>query len=88
MMNIHQQIKQFIVENFLFSEDNGSLNGDTSFMDEGIVDSMGTLELILFVEETFQITVEDDEIEPDNFDSINNLYRYILRKTESAPVAS
>ncbi|MFO7680018.1 MAG: acyl carrier protein [Chloroflexota bacterium] len=87
-MDIHQQIKQFIVENFLFAEDNGSLNDDTSFMDEGIVDSMGTLELILFVEDTFQITVEDDEIEPDNFDSINNLYHYILRKTESAPVAS
>ena len=87
-MDIRQQIKQFIIENFLFAEDGHELDDDASFMDEGIVDSMGILELIVFIEETYQVTVEDDEIEPDNLDSVNNLYNYIIRKTESTPVAA
>ncbi|MCZ7667331.1 MAG: acyl carrier protein [Chloroflexi bacterium] len=87
-VDIRQQIKQFIAQNFLFTGDADSLDEDTSFMEEGIVDSMGTLELILFVEETFQFLVADDEIEPDNFDSVNNLCRYIQRKTAVAAVVS
>jgi acyl carrier protein len=87
-MDIQQQIKQFIIENFLFAEDGYELGNDTSFMDEGIVDSMGTLELILFIEETFQITVEDDEIEPDNLDSVKNLCQFITRKSEETLVTA
>lgn len=86
-MDIKQQIKQFIADNFLFTDNANDLDDDASFMEEGIIDSMGTLELILFVEETFHISVEDDEIEPDNFDSVKNLHSYILRKQEAVLVA-
>jgi len=87
-MNVRQQIKQFIAENFLFTEDSNKLDDDTSFMDEGIVDSMGIMELIVFIEETYKIDVEDDEIEPDNLDSVNNLYNFIMRKTKSTQIAA
>jgi acyl carrier protein len=84
-MSIKEQIQQYMAENFLFSENGFDLGDDVSFLDEGIVDSTGTLELVMFVEETFNIEVEDDEIEPENFDSINNLMAYIKRKHQDAP---
>lgn len=83
-MEVREQIKQYIAETFLFSDDGFNLSDDVSFLDEGIIDSMGVLELIMFVEETFSISVEDDEIKPENFDSVNKLYGYIERKTSEA----
>lgn len=80
-MEIREQIKNYIAETFLFSDDGFNMSDDISFLDEGIIDSMGVLELIMFVEETFRISVEDDDIKPENFDSVNKLYEYIHRKT-------
>ena len=79
MSNIRNQIREFVVENFLFGTDNG-LKEDTSFLDEGIMDSTGALELINFIEETFFIVVEDEEMIPENLDSINNVVSYVERK--------
>ncbi|WP_420642896.1 acyl carrier protein [Candidatus Leptofilum sp.] len=81
-MPVKQQIRDFIAENFLFNPDGFDLSDDTSFLDEGVVDSTGTLELVMFVEETFGIAVGDNEIEPENFDSVNKLAGYIARKSE------
>jgi acyl carrier protein len=53
---------------------------DVSFLEEGIMDSTGVLELVMFVEETFHVTVEDEEIVPENFDSVSRLAAYIRRK--------
>ena len=80
-METREQIKNYIAETFLFSDDGFNMSDDVSFLDEGIIDSMGVLELIMFVEETFGISVEDDDIKPENFDSVNKLYEYIHRKT-------
>ena len=73
-------IRRYILENFLFTEDEGELQDDASFLEEGIVDSTGVLELVMFVEETFSITVEDEEIVPQNFDSVNHLAHYVRMK--------
>ncbi|OQX94398.1 acyl carrier protein [candidate division KSB1 bacterium 4572_119] len=73
------KIKYFIVDNFLFGEDNG-FNGETSFLEEGIVDSMGILELISFLEETFDIEINDDELIPQNLDSLNNITNFLRKK--------
>ena len=81
MATIAEQVRQYIVENFLFSDNGDQLPGDVSFLEEGIVDSTGVLELVMFVEETFNVTVKDEEIIPDNFDSVNRLARYIRSKT-------
>jgi acyl carrier protein len=83
-MNIEEQIRQYIVANFLFSDNGYQLSDDASFLEEGIVDSTGVLELVLFVEETFGITVEDGEILPQNYDSVSQLAAYIRRKTGAA----
>ena len=73
------KIKQFIIENFLFGNDDG-LTEDASFLEEGIIDSTGVLELITFIEEEFQIKVDDDELIPENLDSINNLSAFLKTK--------
>jgi acyl carrier protein len=79
-MPIEDLIRGYILENFLFTADNGQLQDNTSFLEEGIVDSTGVLELVMFIEETFNITVEDDEIVPENFDSVQQLTRYTRLK--------
>ena len=80
MSDIQSQIRTFIVENYLFGDDEG-LESNTSFLDEGIVDSTGILELIEFISEEFSMTVEDDELIPENLDSIDNVTTFIGRKT-------
>lgn len=78
-MEIKNKIRTFIVENFLFGKDEG-LEDNSSFLDEGIIDSTGILELVSFMEEEFHIKVEDEELIPENLDSIKNVVEYLERK--------
>jgi acyl carrier protein len=78
-MQIEQQLRQFLVENFLFGRD-ADLTSGTSLLEHGIVDSTGMLELVAFLEETFAITVADHELIPENLDSIANLVAFVERK--------
>lgn len=73
-------IQNFILENLLFTDDASQLPVNASFLEEGIVDSTGVLELVMFVEETFAVTVEDEEIVPENFDSVARLTQYVEMK--------
>ena len=82
-MEYKQAIREFIVENFLFGSENG-LEDDSSFLENGIVDSTGILELVTFLEEHYTIKVEDDELVPENLDSLNNVARYIEGKLSSS----
>ncbi len=84
-MSVESLIRRYILENFLFTEDESALQNDASFLEEGIVDSTGVLELVMFVEETFGITVEDEEILPENFDSVKQLAAYVRRKGGEVP---
>jgi acyl carrier protein len=78
-MEHKQTIREFVVENFLFGEANG-LKDETSFLEEGIIDSTGILELVTYLEDEFSITVEDEELIPENLDSISNVASYLERK--------
>lgn len=78
------KIRTFIVENFLFGED-GGLKNDSSFLDSGIIDSTGVLELVEYLEKEFQITVADDELLPENLDSIDNIKSYLSTKISNRP---
>ncbi len=78
--SVERRIRDFLLSNFLFTEEDGSLSRDASLLEEGVVDSVGVLELVLFVEETFGLKVEDEEIVPANFDSIGALTAYVVRK--------
>lgn len=83
MLSIEETVIQYILENFLFTSDPSSIKNDTSFLERGIIDSTGILEIVGFIEETFGITVEDSELIPDNLDSINKISAYILKKKEA-----
>ncbi len=80
MEGVEKKFRDFIKENFLFGSDGESFVDDDSFLEKGIIDSTGVLELVSFMEEEFGIDVKDDELVPDNFDSINKLTQYIQRK--------
>ena len=77
------QLRQFVVQNFLFGDDS-KLQDDTSFMETGIIDSTGILELISFLENAYQIRIEDEELTPDNLDSLVNLDRFLDKKLACA----
>ena len=80
-MSIKQTIRRYVLENFLFTDDESALKkDDDSFLAGGIIDSTGVLEIMLFVEETFDIKVEDEEMLPENLDSIANLVAFVQRK--------
>lgn len=79
MTEIRDRVRAFVVENFLFGEDEG-LKDDTSLLEEGIIDSTGILELVSFLEEEFSISIEDEELIPENLDSINYVVDYLERK--------
>ncbi|MCL6582708.1 MAG: acyl carrier protein [bacterium] len=80
MKEIEKQIKDFIFENFLIGQSTRDLKNDVSFLDEGIIDSTGMLELVAFIENTYGIVVEDEELIPENLDSINRIIAYLERK--------
>lgn len=80
------KVRGYILENFLFSDDESSLASDASFLEQGIVDSTGVLEIVLFLEEGFGIKVNDYEMTPENLDSVNNIVAFIHRKTAQAPM--
>jgi len=61
------------------------LSNDDSFLDQGIIDSTGVLELVAFLEEKCQIKIQDQELVPDNLDSINKLVKFLERKLQSSP---
>ncbi|MCA9977918.1 MAG: acyl carrier protein, partial [Anaerolineales bacterium] len=72
-MDIKAKIRQYVAENFLYSSDGFHLSDDASFLEEEVIDSTGVMELVMFVEEEFKITVDDEDIVPENFDSVNQL---------------
>jgi acyl carrier protein len=77
--NYETLVRNFIVEKFLF-EDDGSLSNADSFLENGVIDSTGVLELVAFLEETFGFQMEDDEVVPENLDSIRSASSFVERK--------
>lgn len=83
-MNTKTLIREYILTNLLFTEDEHALQDDDSFINEGIIDSTGVLELILFIEDTFNIKVNYDEILPTNLDSVEKMVDFVTRKQAAA----
>ena len=77
---VAREIRGFIVENFLFGESENGLQDRDSLLEQGVIDSTGVLELVSFVEENFDIKVEDEELIPENLDSIIYIVDFIIRK--------
>jgi acyl carrier protein len=83
-MSLKQQIRNFILENFILEKPE-DLVDDESMLEKGIIDSTGVLELVAFLESTYQIKVEDEELIPENLDSIKNIVGYLERKLGLSP---
>lgn len=84
MAQIEKELRQFVIDNFLFGQGDVQLENDDSFMERGIVDSTGVLELVAFLEKKYQIKVEGKDLIPDNLDSITNLRRFLEKKLQLA----
>ena len=81
-MNIQNEIKNYIVENILFG-DGTDLQPDASFQENGIMDSMSIMELIAFISKTYDIEIEDSDLVPENFDTLQDISRLVDSKTNS-----
>jgi acyl carrier protein len=79
-MSAEATIRNYILENYLFTDDQTALNSNDSFLEKGILDSTGILEVIYFLEATFGIKITDEEMIPENLDSVNNIVAFIGRK--------
>ena len=79
-MTIEEQVKNFISSNLLFSNNGFPYSENDSFLEKGIVDSIGIMELVLFIEDNFKISIENGEITPMNFDSVAKLSTYVRFK--------
>jgi len=80
IMTIKSSVRTYILENYLFTNDESELDSNDSFLEQGIIDSTGILEIILFLEEEFKIKVTDKEMVPDNLDSVVNIVNFIETK--------
>jgi acyl carrier protein len=81
---IESKLRSFVLSSFLFTDDPGALANDESLTVKGIVDSTGMLEVIEFVQAEFGVRVADEEMTPENLDSIDRLVGFVLRKTREA----
>ena len=80
---IEHEIRRFLAENFPLGQDATKLDPDDRLLEAGVIDSTGVLELVGFLELHYGIEVSDDELLPENLDSINNIVRYLERKLPS-----
>lgn len=79
-MDTKEKIRNYITDNLIFAQDDSAIEDDVSLLEAGIMDSVAVMELVLFVEEEFQLEIDDNEIIPENFDSISNLSNFIHAK--------
>jgi acyl carrier protein len=77
---IEHPIREFIATNLLYTTDGFAYTDDASLLQEGIVDSLGVVELVAFVQKQFEVKVEQQDVVPDNFDSVAKLAAFVRRK--------
>ena len=86
MQNIKHQVRTYLLDNFLMGGAGQDIQDDTSFMNNHILDSTGFIELISYLEEQFGIQVKDEEMVPENLDSLKNIEHFVLGKRASVNV--
>ncbi len=79
-LDTRQIIREFIRQSFIKENRKNNFHDDVSFIDNGIIDSVGVLELVAFIEETFGFRMEDEELIPENLDSVDKLVIYVNSK--------
>jgi acyl carrier protein len=82
--DIAGRVRGFIEDNFLYRTDQGELSDQESLLEAGLIDSTGILELVAYLESEFNLQMADDEIVPENLDSVATIAAYVARKTSAA----
>jgi len=83
-----QKIRKYVLDNYLFTDDESALGDDDSFLEKGIIDSTGILEIIYFLEDEFGISMSDEEMTPENLDSVSRIAEFVERKSDDIVKAS
>ncbi len=84
MQTIEQEIRAFVQDAFLIGQDASSISDDASFLEKGIIDSTGVLELVSYLEQCYSIKISDEELVPENLDSIRRVAGFVRQKMEMA----
>ena len=77
---MHKEVREFLVANYFLGEDPEALDGSSSLIEAGLIDSTGVLELVGYLEERFDIRITNEELLPDNLDSIDNIVAFVEQK--------
>ena len=85
-MNYAKDIRNYVITNFLFGEGDG-FQDDASFIDNGIIDSTGILELVMHLESTYKIKIQPNELVPENLDGVNRVAHFLEKKLQTPPDA-
>jgi acyl carrier protein len=80
---MQNEIRQFVIDNFLFGQSDRQLGNTDSFLESGIIDSTGVLELIAFIESKYEVSIDDEELVPANLDSIDRVSAFVERKLQA-----
>lgn len=79
-MALNEELRQFVIDNFMFGKPYKGFADDDSFIEKGIIDSTAVMELVAFLEKRYRIKLQDQDLIPDNLDSINNLTRFVASR--------
>lgn len=79
MKEIERSVREFVTENFILANGEIELQNDDSFLEKGLIDSMGVLELVDFIESSYSFAISDDDLLPENLDSINRITAFVAR---------
>ncbi len=79
-MEIERAVRNFVIDNFLFGQPDESFSDDDSFLEKGMIDSMGVLTLVDFVKDKYAIAIEDEELIPENWDSVRRITLFVEKK--------
>lgn len=80
MSAVEQKVRGFILENFMFTNDESALNSDESLLEKGVIDSTGVMELVAYLEDEYKFQINDDELVPENLDSVQNIVAFVASK--------
>ena len=83
MESIVENVRRFVCDNLLFGEEEQEFSNDDSFFEKGLIDSVGILTLVEFVKEVYAIPIEDEEILPENWDSVHRIAKFVETKLSS-----
>ena len=87
-MELERELRTFVVDNFLFGQADETFSNADSFLEKGLIDSMGILTLVEFVTDKYSIVVEDEEMVPENWDSVQRIASFVQKKTSVNPGTS